>query len=186
MNIPSVSLAGMSMRRGLLPVPVVVAILVAACGSIQEYSKLATPVDRTLRTGPGGVVFRLERSRDLPNIYGRADLWGRKVDIGYQELRYVGLSDDGQAVFRFREQQILSNETTLTQMGGFATFSAQGSTATGTAIGPARAHTQVLPPQEAEFKHDFTRKPTLEYASVRITILGATPSELTYSLTTLE
>jgi hypothetical protein len=172
----------MNMWRSVLVVAGV-AVLLVGCGSLQEYSKLAMPVDRTLRTGPGGVVFRIERSRDLPNIYGRADLWGRKVETGYQELRYDGLSDDGQAVFLFREQQILSNETTLTQMGGFATFSAQGSSATATAIGPARAHTQVLPPQETQFKHDFTKRPTLEYAGVRVTILGLTPSELTYSLT---
>ena len=94
-----------------------VAVLPMGCGSIEQYAKLATPVDTTLWTGPGGVVFRIERSRDLPNIYGRADLWGRKVDTGYQELRYVGLSQEGQAIFRFLEQQILSTETTLTQRG---------------------------------------------------------------------
>ncbi|PWB81403.1 MAG: hypothetical protein C3F08_01995 [Candidatus Methylomirabilota bacterium] len=169
------------MKRCFLALLVAATFLVG-CGSIQEHSKLAMPVDRTLRTGPGGVVFRIERSRDLANIYGRADLWGRKIDTGYEELRYVGLSDDGQVVFRFREQQILSNETTLTQMGGLAAFGAQGSTAAATAIGPAQAHIQVLPPQEVEFKHDFARKATLEYAGVRILILGATPSELTYAL----
>ena len=111
---------------------VLTSFLFVGCGAIREYSKLHMPVDRTLRAGVGQAVFRIQKSRDLPNIYGKADIFGREVDTGYTELRYLGMTDESTLAFVFREREVYSNETTMSRAGVAPLFlSTTGSGAVG-------------------------------------------------------
>jgi hypothetical protein len=65
-------------------------VLVAACGTIQHYQTPAQPLGKLLAVGIGDVVLRINKSKDLTNIAGKADLWGRRSDLGYTEVRYLG------------------------------------------------------------------------------------------------
>ena len=189
-------------RQGrLIAVAAVVALGsgLAACGSIEHYSRLVTPQDKTLRASVGQPVFRIRQSRDMPNVFGRADLWGREVDEGVQELRYLGMVDDTTARFIFRDQPIYSNETTTSRLGG-GFLTRPGTTTTGnvaggnvalqttggiaTAVGAAPKGVSVLAlsPFEAEIRVNLSEQRTFEHSGARITILSATPTELTYSL----
>ncbi len=161
--------------------------LFAGCGAIQEYSKLTTPMDKTLRAGVGQAIFRIQKTRDLPNIYGKADLFGRKVDTGYREIRYLGMSDESTLAFVFRDQEVYSNETTMSRTGvAPLVLSTTGSGVVGAVPVPPSATTQLLAPYDVPFRHNFVQSPAFEHSGVRITIIKAIPSELTYSLSQVE
>ena len=173
-------------RRSIWTVALV-SVRIVGCGAIQEYSKLHTPVDRTLRAGVGQAVFRIQKSRDLPNVYGKADIFGRKVDTGYRELRYLGMADASTLAFVFHEQEIYSNETTMLRTGvAPPVLNTTGSGVVGAVPVAPSATTQLLAPYDVPFKHNFVQSPVFEHSGVRITIIKATPSELTYSLSQAE
>jgi hypothetical protein len=93
------------------------AVILAGCGTIKNYEQLAQPTGKDLETYVGGSIFKVNRSRDLPNAFGRADLFGGKVFAGYTELRYQGVTDDGRVILRITELETHSTETTMSRYG---------------------------------------------------------------------
>jgi len=155
----------------------------SGCGAIESYSKLDQPENATLRASVGQTVFRLQRSKDLPNAFGRADIFGRKTSTGYQEMRYLGMADESTAIFAFRDQEIYSNETTMSRSGmGFVNLQHTQTSTTGTVIVPPSSTTQALPTYEVQFRHNIREQPVFEHSGIRISIIKTTPTELTYSL----
>ena len=65
----------------------------AACGAIRSHRLLEQPLGPQLTTGIGGIVFRLNKQGDLPNVYGGRDIWGGKVDKGFAEMKLVGVEN---------------------------------------------------------------------------------------------
>ena len=66
-----------------------VLFLVVACAPVQVRSQ--TQIDRP--TGDryasvGDIVLRVQNTEALPNMFGRADLFGRTRDRGFTEVRY--------------------------------------------------------------------------------------------------
>lgn len=80
---------------------------------IDNYNNLEQPIEKNLTLGVGGTVFRLNKSADLPNIYGKADIYGGKVDKGFTELKLKGIKDDGTLVLQITEINKSSTETTM-------------------------------------------------------------------------
>ena len=71
------------------------------CGNIRVAEQLLHGSDNLaqssateLNTHIGGQVFKIDRSTDLPNAFGKADIFGGKVNRGYTELRYQGTRDN--------------------------------------------------------------------------------------------
>jgi hypothetical protein len=160
--------------------------LLAGCATIQTYETLQQPTSGTLRTHINGIVFRVERSSDLPNAFGKADVFGGKVDRGYLELRYVGVADDGRIVLRLTDVETRSTETTMSRYGGgtvHVTSSDYGnwSTARGVYIPPPEGRTEVLPPNTVEFLFDSTESP-LVIGRLEVTFEEATSQSLSYRL----
>jgi hypothetical protein len=165
-------------------------LLFVACSTIRSYEVLQQPTGKTLQTNIGGKVFRVERSSDLPNAFGNADIWGGKVDRGFVELRFGGVSDDGRLVLRITEIETRSNETTVSRYGaGYAygtaktTYTPYGSwtTASGVYIPPPNGQTQVLPPNTMEFLYDSTKGPLL-MEGIEVMFDTFTPHALMYKL----
>jgi len=92
-------------------------IVLAGCATIEHYETPKQAIGKTLSAGIGDVVLRIDKSRDLTNVAGKADLWGRKTNEGHTEVRYLGAESDGTLVFSRRDVDIVSNETTVTRMG---------------------------------------------------------------------
>jgi hypothetical protein len=91
------------------------AVALAGCGSIEKTASMQQPMDKALLAGPGDVVLRIDRERSLANVAGKADIWGRKTNEGFTEVRFAGVEPDGQVVLYRKDVEILSNETTLTR-----------------------------------------------------------------------
>lgn len=167
--------------------------LLIGCGAtVRNHEQLRQPTSSVLSTYVGGTVFKVERASDLPNAFGKADVFGGKVSRGFTELRYQGLTPEGKLILRVTEVETLSSETTMSRYGGgtstintTTTPSAYGSQTHGTVIHqPARrGKTEVLPPNTTEFTIDPAKTKELNIASVRVEILGFDEQSLRYRLT---
>jgi hypothetical protein len=158
----------------------------AECGAIRSYEIVQQPMETTLHAGLGGKLLRIERSRDLPNLFGRPDIFGGKVDQGFVELRFAGVADDGRLILRLTDVEIRSNETTMSRYGGgHATVTAPTSgswtTASGVYIPPPKSQTVVLQPNTIEFLYDTTKGP-LVVEGLEVTFVDSSPQGVTYRL----
>ena len=116
-----------------LSVLLVAAAALIGCGSIEKSASVQQPLGKSLLAGPGDVVLRIDRERSLANIHGKADIWGRKTNEGFTEIRFAGVEPDGQVVLYRKDIEILSNETTLTRTPLSFTSGSATTSATGTA-----------------------------------------------------
>lgn len=103
-----------------------------ACGSIEHTSALAQSLDKVLLAGRGDVVLRIDRERNLENVVGKADMWGRKTKEGFSEIRFAGIEPSGVVVLYRKDVDILSNETTITRTPISVTSGSTTTTGSGT------------------------------------------------------
>jgi hypothetical protein len=90
--------------------------LVSACGQIEDRSEVARPkaLNQQVTAGVGDVAFDVRQRESLPNVFGRADIYGRTRDTGRVTLRYAG-AKDGRAYFVRNDVTIETNETTMSR-----------------------------------------------------------------------
>jgi len=102
--------------RALTLVVVGWALAAAACGPIEQQATLARPAvaGRAYIAGVGDTVLDLKQTQSLPDVAGKAEIFGRTRDAGRVIVRFVGL-DGNQAIFTRQDVVIQSNETTMSQ-----------------------------------------------------------------------
>jgi hypothetical protein len=172
------------MRLGIL----MLFFVLTGCGAtIQTYERLSHDTGRELSTHVGGQVFRVQRTQDLMNAFGKADVFGGKVNRGYIELRYQGLTEDGRLVFRLTEVETESTETTMSRYGGStSTINAQriGNSVYGTVTtyNTPRGITNHLPPNTTEFAVDSKKNKEFIVGGVEVQIISFTEIYLAYKL----
>ena len=112
------------------------AVSLMGCASIDHTVRLQQPLGRSLVAGPGDLVLRVDHERNLENIWGKADMWGRKTKEGFSEIRFAGVEPTGEVVLARKDTDIITNETTLSRMP----FSSTTGHATTSAFGTATAY----------------------------------------------
>ena len=168
--------------------PLVLVTAFAGCGAtIQTYEQVGQDTGRELSAHVGGQILKIQRTSDLPNAFGKADVFGGKVDRGYAELRYQGLAPDGRIVFRVMEVETESTDTTISRYGGStSTLNAQriGNSVYGsvTSYDAPRGSTERLPPNTAQFAFDPNKTKECDVAGTKVQIITATEKSLTYQL----
>jgi hypothetical protein len=135
----------------------------------------------------GDVTRRVDRRDDLPNAFGRADMFGRTRDRGFVELRYMGTNSAGQTVFRRTDVDIYTNETTMSQMGfrtTAVTAHQAGNTVVASGMGAAAPPATVgaLPPDTVEFALDPTQGRTITIRDHGIEVLQFNSAGIQYRL----
>src|SRR5260370_15319290 len=102
--------------RGLTLVLAGLALAAASCGPIEQQAPLARPAvaGRVYSAGVGDTVLDYKQTHSLPNVAGKADIFGRTRDAGRVIVRFVGL-EGNQAIFVRQDVVIQSNETTMSQ-----------------------------------------------------------------------
>ncbi|WP_323846023.1 hypothetical protein [Microbulbifer magnicolonia] len=80
--------------------------------SVLSKKGTATQVGKVYIAGVGDAVLRLNKQRELENILGGSDWFGRTTSEGFTELRFAGIDKNGNAVFFRNGLQIETNETT--------------------------------------------------------------------------
>ena len=83
----------MRMLLGLGAVALAVCVA-SGCATLRSHRQLLQPTGRELVTRIGGTIFRLNKVGDLPNILGRRDIYGGKVDKGFAQVKLAGIEGD--------------------------------------------------------------------------------------------
>ncbi|MEH6348366.1 MAG: hypothetical protein V7785_24945 [Bermanella sp.] len=126
-----------------------VMFFLTACGAtIQTHESYSKPVGVEQSASIGTELYRVKKQRDLPNAFGKADIFGGKVDAGYTELRFMGLTPEGLTIFRLTDIDIESNETTMSRYGSSTTVvksntAANASVSNNYAYGTANTNTTI-------------------------------------------
>ncbi|WP_445360970.1 hypothetical protein ACJJIL_00950 [Microbulbifer sp. EKSA005] len=114
----------------------VLAVLLSACGAtIQTYESYSEPTGVEKTASIGSELYRVTKTRDLPNAFGKADIFGGKVNSGFSELRFMGITPEGAIIFRLTNVDIESNETTMSRYGSSSTTVYSNTTANATVVG---------------------------------------------------
>lgn len=119
-------------------VPFIAAL--AACAPIQHAQTILQPIGQPLTVGPGDVVVRVTKQRDLANIFGAADIYGRKTDEGYSELRFAGVERDGTIVLFRKDIEIITNETTMSRSPFVSSYGSSTTTTTANVAGTSHGN----------------------------------------------
>jgi hypothetical protein len=163
----------------------------ALAADLPITGKLVQKPDTYLETHVGGVVFTVNRTSPLPNVLGKPDIFGRKVDRGFVQVRYRGKAPDGKLVFTVTDVETRSNETTMNRTPVAVTSStAQASTNAGsvvvhgssTTVYGQAGRTESLPPDTTEFAVDPTLKSEFRIADVGVLVIVYDELTLRYRL----
>jgi hypothetical protein len=104
------------MRR-VNTIPRLLALLLAAalasCADVQERSHIVGGRTGTqLTASVGDTVLRVSREKNLPNIVGKSDIFGRTTPTGVETVQYLG-ARDGRAFFKRRTVNVETGATTM-------------------------------------------------------------------------
>lgn len=163
-------------------------VALAGCGAtLQTYDRLKQESDREIMTHVGGEVHKVKRTTDLPNAFGKADIFGGKVDRGFTELRFQGIEQDGRAVFRVTEIETQLTETSMSRYGGStskldAQLIGTHMSGTVTTFNAPRGSTEMLTPNTTQFAIDLNKSKELTVAGLKVRVLAVTETSLTYVL----
>lgn len=147
-------------------------------------AKQSTSINRPENTESyasiGDVLVKVTLRESLPNAFGKADIFGRKRDRGFVEIRFMGVTEDGRAVFRRRTVDIYSNETTMSRSGiryGSGSVNASGNSATFSTMtaGSPSATVETLPPDTFEFALDLPKSNVITIEDRAIHIMRVDP-----------
>ncbi|MGR5354101.1 peptidase [Vibrio alfacsensis] len=163
---------------------ILLAITLTGCSQIQHYNNVDVNMETNLTTSIGGKVFGTTKTKDLPNAFGKADIWGGKVNTGHSELRFQGLTEDNKIVFRFMDVTIHSDESVFSRYGrNTSTISANDfGGLTVTHNNKPEARISQLPPNTTEFLFPVNEK-KLSIGGYNIEIISVTSYSLTYKIT---
>lgn len=143
---------------------------------------LEQPVGQQLVAGPGGLVARIKKQRDLENAFGRADIWGGKTEEGYSELRFGGIDPSGELLFYRRDVGVLTNETTMSRYNVNHGYISRGSSSgTVTLVGPRQDYHLVTPGEAIPIRLPSTTR-TFAFEGHTIEIVAVTPVSLAYAV----
>ncbi len=160
---------------------ILLSLLLSGCSQIQHYNNVDVTTGATLTTSIGGKVFGTTRTKDLPNAFGKADIYGGKVNTGYSELRFQGLTEDKKIIFRFMDVNIHSNENVFTRYGQDTATISGNSFGGLTVVNNSKPEAQIsqLPPNTTEFLFPVEQK-QFSIGGYNVEVISATPYSLVY------
>lgn len=151
---------------------VAITAILSSCATIQNYRTLEQPQNQTLTASVGGTIFRLNRTSDLPNVLGKADLYGGKVNKGYAEVKFLSVNDKGELVLQVTDVNISSSETTMDRYRPRPVVDvSQSVNISGTSV-----------PESTTFALDPKRQNELVVAGIKVRFVNVQPYSVSYVL----
>jgi hypothetical protein len=175
--------------------------LLSSCAQVEHRQQLAESTGRPTTVQVGGAIATINKEKDLPNIFGRADIYGRKVETGFLKLVYKGRGKDGSALVEQIDVDVQSNASVLTRMpqtysansqetasgnfqanrfGGSGSVTGQASSSA-FAIAPHAEQNIVLPPRATAFAVPKGKTVTLPTGQT-VEFLEIEPYQVTYRI----
>ncbi len=150
-------------------------IALCACAPIQQTTNLATPIGQPLRAGVGDVVLRAEGRENLPNVFGRADIFGRTRSTGLIVVQYGGLQN-GKAVLLRSGIATQSDATTMDS----GVFVANQNSAV--YVPPRTANVTALQQPSIPIEIDWRKNPRVPIGGQTIVVESADANSIVYRL----
>lgn len=95
------------------PLVLLACAYLSGCADVQERSHIVGGRTGTqLTASVGDIVLRVAREKNLPNIVGKSDMFGRKTPTGVETVQYLG-AKDGKAFFKRRTVDVETGATTM-------------------------------------------------------------------------
>ena len=69
--------------------------LVTACSPVRQETAVSRPAGVETFASIGDVMIRIDARENLPNAFGKADIFGRTRDRGFSDLRFMGIAPTG-------------------------------------------------------------------------------------------
>ncbi len=175
-------------------VHILLALVIVGCAPIEKQQTLVAGSASVVTVGVGDVVAKIQKTRDLKNAFGAADIWGRTTSEGYSEVRFAGVEPDGTIVLFRRDLVIETDEDVFTRSGmgvvstnTYGSASVTGNTVTGSANSttiytqPRQATTIVVP--SGTFPIRIPPGTTnVPFDTVTIQVISADAVSLTYRI----
>lgn len=179
-------------------VAVVILATCSGCGApIKQTSQVSQPIGQSLVAGVGDTIITINNEKNLPNAFGKADIFGRTTPTGMITVQYLG-SNGPIAKFIRSGVEINTNATTMnstpTVIPNVQTTTTSGyigsTPVTGTAttygaptVIPAHPpETQVLSQAQVSFQIDVSKERSFSVSGKTVLIINATPTSLTYNI----
>ena len=155
-------------------------LIITSCTTIQEYENLTQETDVLLSTSVNGVIFKVQKEKDLPNAWGKKDIYGGMVDQGEKVLRFMGLNQNGNLVLRLTDVDIKSNENVFTRYNIATTPITNNNTVVIT--GAPEAQIDRLPVNVYEFEFDYKQNKLLDLGYITVSFENVTAYSIRYLL----
>jgi len=163
---------------------------------IRSYEKLEQPLSTNISTNVGGAMVKVILKEDLPNCFGRADIFGGKIEKGYKMLTFMGLDRDGKIKLRIYDVSIMTNENTMSRYGVNRSYVNLNNNNYGNAYGLSSGYTNgvitnipkresnsyVLPPNVVDIELDYGKNNQFEFSNKIIKINSVTPMNIRYTI----
>lgn len=96
-------------------VAILLTLILSGCASIDKTSSVEQPLNRQMIAGVGDVILHVNKQRNLENAFGKADIFGRKTNEGFTEIKFAGVERTGDVVLYRKDVHIITNETTMSR-----------------------------------------------------------------------
>lgn len=154
----------------------------------KQKTEINQPLNEELYTSVGDNLVKVTIREPLPNAFGGSDIFGRKREKGFVEVRFMGMTQDGRAIFRRRVVDIVSNETTMSRsqsLFGSSSINQSGSGANAAIINEASdgAGMEVLPANTIEFALDVSKHKAITVEDYSIQILSVDQGGVSFTIT---
>jgi hypothetical protein len=172
-------------------------LLLTGCGSIQHTSEVAQPKGSALRAGPGDTIVTVNQRKSLPNVVGRADIFGRTTPTGMVTVQYLGAQgtkarfvrssaviETGATTMNSTTIVIPNYQTTTTRgmVGNVPVYGTSTTAGPPTVIQPRAPQPQAMAQPSITFEIDLAQSKSFVVAGTTVRILSASPTELVYEL----
>jgi hypothetical protein len=155
---------------------IVICLMLFGCATIQNYNKLEQSENQVLTTSIGSAIFRMNKSSDLPNVFGKADLYGGKVDKGYTELKLKGIKENGNLLLQVIDTNKSSTETTMDRYGAFDKPKVEVSSKNEINVGSAQD------PDQTVFEFNPNKEKNIVISGVEVTFVEIKSYSVCYKL----
>jgi hypothetical protein len=177
---------------------VLILLLLCGCASVETRTTIVQRLGEELAAGVGDTVVRLNSEKNLPNAFGKSDLFGRTTPTGMTTLVYSGVFGS-KARFLRQDVDIETGATTMnstpiviptttvtTYSGSYAGRPYSGSAVTSGAPVVVPAHTpkaSVIERQPIQIEVEIAKLPqVILVQGYRITVLSADAAIVRYSI----
>jgi uncharacterized protein YceK len=140
---------------------IILLLLLSGCKTIREYERIDKQQTNQYVSYIGGRIFKINKTADLPNALGKADIFGGKVDKGQIDLKFYGYDSNGNLLLSVTYIDFTSTETTMSRYGQTnvsGTTRYHGNTAYTNLrfYDPPEGKTEMLPPNTFLFSLDLS------------------------------